>query len=128
MSYKDKWGLNPEQIKEVFGGVQSVAKRFIMDNFKSQGFNDSGVTSWRPKKKNDGRAILTGKSNPHMRQSFHFSSGKDFVKITNSKKYSGIHNDGEGKMPMRRMIGDSKTLNKMVSKSIELRVKKMFKK
>jgi phage gpG-like protein len=128
MSYKDKWKLNPDQVNEVFGGVQSVAKRFIMNNFKSQGFDDGGVKSWKPKKRQDGRAILTGTSNPHMRQSFHFSNGKDFVRITNSKIYSGRHNEGDNKMPERRMIGDSKTLNKMVEKDMRNRIKKIFKK
>jgi len=95
MSYRDKWKISPEQIQELFAGAQSVAKRFIITNFRKQGFQDGSVKAWKPKKKNDGRNILVGKSNPHMIQSFHFdNTNKNSVRITNSKKYSGIHNEG----------------------------------
>lgn len=95
MSYKIKWNIEPEQVGQLFEGLQSVAKRFIMANFRKQGFQDGGLKAWKPKKKNDGRNILVGKSNPHMIQSFHFDKlDKTSTRITNSKKYSGIHNEG----------------------------------
>lgn len=129
MSYKTKWKIAPEQIEELFAGAQSIAKRFIIANFRKQGFQDGSVKAWKPKKKKDGRNILVGKSNPHMMQSFHFDKiNKTSTRITNTKKYSGIHNEGEGKMPKRRMIGDSKTLDLMIDKDIERRMKKVFKK
>lgn len=95
MSYRDKWKINPQQVPELFAGAQSIAKRFIITNFRKQGFQDGSLKPWKQKKKKDGRNILVGKSNPHMMQSFHFdNTSKTSVRITNSKKYSGIHNDG----------------------------------
>lgn len=129
MSYRSKWKIAPEQLPELFAGAQSIAKRFIITNFRKQGFQDGAVKPWKAKKKKDGRNILVGKSNPHMMQSFHFdNTNKTSVRITNSKKYSGIHNEGEKKMPQRRMIGPSKTLDKMIDTDIARRMKKVFKK
>jgi len=129
MSYRDKWKIAPDQVEELFAGAQSIAKRFIITNFRKQGFQDGSLKPWKKKKKPDGRSILVGKSNPHMMQSFHFDNmNKKSVRITNSKKYSGIHNEGEGKMPKRRMIGESKTLDLMIDKDIQRRMKKVFKK
>jgi len=129
MSYNTKWKIEPEQIEQLFAGLQSIAKKFIITNFRKQGFQDGGLKAWKPKKKNDGRNILVGKSNPHMIQSFHFDKlDKTSTRITNTKKYSGLHNDGIGKMPQRKMIGESKTLDDMIDKDIERRMKKVFKK
>jgi hypothetical protein len=128
MSYQDKWKLNPQQLNDLFGGAQSAAKHFILGNFRSQSFQGKSIKPWKGKEKPDGRAILTGKSNPHMRQSFHFSRGKDFVRITNSKPYSGYHNEGSTKMPERRMIGESSVLDSMIEKDFRNRIKKLFKK
>jgi len=95
MSYRNKWKIAPEQVEELFAGAQSIAKRFIITNFRKQGFQDGSLKPWKKKKKPDGRSILVGKSNPHMMQSFHFDNAtKNSVRITNGKKYSGLHNEG----------------------------------
>lgn len=129
MSYKTKWKINPEQVPQLFEGLQSVARRFIITNFRKQGFQDGSLKPWKDKKIKDGRNILVGKSNPHMMQSFHFDKmNKESIRITNTKGYSGYHNDGTKKLAERRMIGKSKTLDKMIDNDIERRIKKVFKK
>jgi hypothetical protein len=129
MNYKDKWKINPSQIENLFEGAQSIARRFVVTNFRKEGFQDGGINPWAKKKRPDGRKVLVGKSNPHMFQSFQFDKlNKKEVRIVNRKGYSGYHNEGTSKLPTRRMIGESKTLDKMITNDIERRMKKVFKK
>lgn len=130
--------------------VGNEAVNFFQDNFKRQGFLDGSLKAWKPRKGEKKRTKGTKKKDKEGRNIL-VSTGQlrsSIKKVVTSKKkivirsematpfnYSGVHNyglrAGRGagfKMPQRKFIGKSKTLDRDIIKLINLRLRKAFNK
>lgn len=90
----------------------NAAVNHFKDSWKNQGFDDNIVTPWKPtkpNKKNRGRAILvrTGR----LRRSFDYYPTLNRVIVINDTPYSVYHNYGTKRLPQRRFMGRSRTLD-----------------
>lgn len=121
------------------------AVNHFKDNFKAQKFVGS-LRKWKKRKKikvkgklvaNDpGRGILikSGKLKKMIRRS-HLNTKRAIIGIAGSvaPKYASVHNfglmSGRGKgfkMPQRKFMGESRVLNKKISRIIKREVKKIL--
>ena len=120
--------------------IGNEARKFFIDNFRKQGFDDKHVEKWQPRKKADkraGRAILVKTGDLRrsiIRQPVNKAQLK--VKISSDLPYSRIHNDGlmgrawgkhSFKMPKRQFMGDSWNLNEKMKGVIVRQLNKVFK-
>ena len=123
-AFKSNWQKLPRVIA-------NEALNEFRENFRRQGFQDSGTTKWKERKNNvdPGRGILIGSMSAKKT-----GSGKKLsrslkqIKISQRKivvgstvKYAGVHNyglrSGRGKgfkMPQRRFIGHSRNLSSKI--------------
>jgi phage gpG-like protein len=98
--------------------VGNQAKNHFLRGFRNGGFTDATLEPWAARKKADKnpkpRAILV--KTGHLRGSIR-------VKVATFQKieigaygipYAVYHNQGVGKMPKRKFIGESKTLNRNI--------------
>lgn len=109
---------------------------FFKGSFKRQGWLDSGIMPWKPRKKSDpGRAILV-KSGDLRKSVFVEAATWKTVRISSNLPYSAIHNEGGmgkafGKhsfqMPKRKFMGDSKKLRGLLTAKIEGKINKAMK-
>jgi phage gpG-like protein len=127
----------------------TVALNHSVENFRKQGFDDSTVEPWQPRKRdryrtkggrvvNDtSRAILIGKGSGRLRRSLRkrrtsMLSGS----LTSSLPYANIHNEGltgrawgkyTFKMAKRQFVGNSRNMNRKIEKALELKINRIFK-
>ena len=126
--------------------LANQAQNFFVDNFAKQGFDNGTVKKWKevqrripgtpsykyPKKKDLGRrsrAILQGKGSGQLRGAVNNSireASFSLVRLTVSVPYASYLNKGTPKMPARKFIGNSKTLNKQHEETIKDFVNKAF--
>jgi len=90
--------------------ANNAINQFKVENFDVQGFIDTSVLKWAPRKKKDkGRKILvkTGR----LRQSITvLSRTSDSVTVGTVVPYAEFINNGTPKMPQRKFIGKSAKL------------------
>lgn len=143
----------PEACLQIFE-VEGLA--FISKNFRDQGFNDNGLSKWKPRKTTDrkgrdltryrtsrkgaagsltkfgqkeiGRAILTGHNTGgnKLRNSFRARKERRAVVFYTYKSYAQRHNEGLKGMPKRQFMGKSKYLNDKIEKKIVQTLDNLF--
>jgi phage gpG-like protein len=126
------------------------------ESFDNEGFTDSSLVKWEKRKtkdkkgrditryrtnkvgkkgdlnrygrKNEGRAILTGHNTGgnKLRNSLRASKVSGGVEFKTDKEYAQAHNEGEGDMPKRQFIGESKQLDKKIIKKVDKTLDKIF--
>lgn len=113
-------------------GIQ--AKNFFKKSFRDEGFTDKKLVKWKEVKrrqdtKNKGasskRKILTG-STKQLHDSIDYQTTNNGVALVSDMIYAEINNEG-GKAgrngsavtPKRQFIGESDTLNKMITTNIQ---------
>ncbi len=117
-----------------------MGRKFFIDSFAKQGWDDNGVQPWQPRKdKTNTRAILVGKSGGtkqgahiHLKQavrdSLQSTSWEAIDYVVKGVPYAQIHNEGgEGlafgkypfKMPQRQFMGPSNTLIEQIMNRIK---------
>ena len=92
-------------------------KMFKLNNFNAQGFIDSGVNRWMPKKKKDGRKTLVGKTG-NLRNTINYTATTKMIKFGTLTPYGKKHNEGLNGMPKRQFMGDSTALNSLNKSAI----------
>ncbi len=137
--------------------IEVEGLRHIEKSFQNEGFTDSSVKKWRPRKTKDkrgrdltryrsnrvgrkgnlnrygkslqGRPILTGYNSggDRLRSSWRAKTRKRQVRFFTYKPYAKKHNEGLDGMPKREMIGPSKILDKKIEKKIEKQLDIIFK-
>lgn len=144
----------PGQVLQV---MEVEGLRFIEKNFRDQGFTDSSLSKWKPRKTTDrkgrditryrtnrkgnagdftkfgrenlNRAILVGHNTggDKLKLSIRARRGKLSVKFYTYKKYAQRHNEGLKGMPKRQFMGKSKYLNGKISDKITTILDQTFK-
>ena len=129
----------------------------IKKSFANEGFTDSTVKKWEPRKTEDkrgrnitryrtnrvgrqgslnrygkkiqGRPILTGHATGgnKLRNSFRAKRGRRRVVFFTYKKYAQRHNEGLGGMPKRQFVGASKVLDKKIENKVNQSLDRIFK-
>ena len=125
----------PDMVTEM--GI--IGLNFTLQSFRDQGFTDTGLVKWAPRKRNDkksGRGILIGQGsgNTGLLGSYRKVKRSSIsISIVNDKVYSGVHNEGlkagRGRgfiMNERRMIGKSDKLDRLIGRSIGNKLGKIF--
>lgn len=137
--------------------MEVEAMAFINKNFREQGFTDSSISKWKPRKTTDrkgrdktryrtnrigikgeltkfgqrekGRNILIGHNTggDKLWKSFRAKKEKDRVRIYTYKMYARIHNEGVNGMPKRQFIGRSIYLDNKIKEKITKELDKIFK-
>lgn len=136
-------------------GVEAL--NHFEESFENEGFTDSTLEKWKPRKTTDkkgrdltryrtsnrgkrgsltkkgrqdkGRQILTGHGSGgnKLRNSGRTEIVKDGVNLIWDKDYAEVHNEGEGNMPKRQFAGASKQLDKKIKKKIDKELRKILK-
>jgi phage gpG-like protein len=91
--------------------ANNAVNHFKVTNFDAKGFVDASVRSWAPIKEADGRQPLvrTGR----MRASITILGRSFNTRLIGSDvPYASFHNTGTKSLPQRKMIGNSKALEK----------------
>ena len=112
------------------------AQRFFGKSFAQEGFEDLGVKKWAPRKKitkkDEGKNILvqSGALRRAVMQSARNISFEQ-IRFVVDLPYAKIHNEGGktgkgGTMPQRQFMGNSRTLNELLRKKINLAVDKIW--
>jgi phage gpG-like protein len=103
--------------------IANTTLNHTVDNFRKQGFNDRVVQPWKPRKggKDPGRAILV--KSGRMRRDFSQNVSFTRIETVNNAPYSKRHNNGDGKMPQRKFMGESEVLNEKNKKLINDTIK-----
>lgn len=108
--------------------LANQARNFFLKSFKDSAWQDSGTQKWKevqrriagtnaykyPKKKQLSRRtspilVRTGKLRRAVRNSVRLQTFER-IELVVPLKYAAVHNEGEGNMPQRKFMGDSKTL------------------
>lgn len=133
----DKVIQNVNQMKQTLPKIlANDAQRFFGASFSKQGWEDTSLQSWKPRKKetkkSSGKAILVGTG--RLRRAV-MQSAKEVsferIRFEVDLPYAQILNEGGtmhngGTMPKRQFIGDSKALRVMLEKKINLAVEKIW--
>lgn len=136
--------------------IEVEGLNFINKSFRDQGFTDSSLKKWKERKTTDtngrdkmryrtnrrgsvgeltrfgqkevGRAILTGHDTggDKLRNSFRARRQKLAVSFYTYKDYASYHNDGDGKIPQRQIIGKSAYLNGKIRDKIKRTLDQLF--
>lgn len=107
--------------------VAAKAEKHFKDSFRNQGFTDTALSRWRPRKALDaGRNILvkTGRLMRSIRATI-VNSG--LIRISSDSSYGRYNNEGTSTLPQRQFIGESKVLNENIQKEIDKTLKRVFK-
>ena len=113
---------------KIVAEIANSSKNFFTAGFRKQGFHDATVKPWRPRKKKDsGRAILV-KSGRLSRSIRVVSRSSSRAILASNLPYSAVHNEGLGKMPQRKFMGNSKELNRKMRRLVAKRVGKALRK
>jgi|ERR1035437_8679548 phage gpG-like protein len=103
-------------------GVQ--AKNHFVDNFAKQGF-DGNKWERRKSEKDSGRAILVKTGD--LRNSIQVGMiDSTSVTIKSDVPYASYINDGTDKMPARKILGESKELDRIIVKEVEKKINSIF--
>jgi phage gpG-like protein len=119
-----------------------IANNHYVKSFSNQGFTDSSLQTWQPRKRTlrrdrnkPNRAILVNTG--HLRRSIaRKPAGRLAVKVYTPLVYAAIHNEGLNgkawgkhpfKMPKRKFMGYSKVMDEKIQKMIDRRIKLAFK-
>lgn len=71
--------------------VATTARNFFEDRFTQKGWIDNaGFERWKPNQASTPILLKSG----NLKDSFDYSTGKDWVEVTNFAPYSSIHNEG----------------------------------
>lgn len=116
--------------------IANQARNFFLDSFKQGAWRDGNTQGWKevqrriqgtrewkyPKTKQLSRRtspilVRTGKLRRAVRNSVRQQTFSK-VELVVPLKYAAVHNEGEGNMPQRKFMGDSKTLTAMQFKLI----------
>lgn len=127
------------ELPRVVSEMGAIGQNHFVKSFRNQGFEDSSVVKWQPRKREDRsrggfRAILvkTGALRRSIRKT---RLGKYGVTLLSDLPYAKIHNEGgEGlawgkyrfKMPKRQFMGYSRVMNSRIERMINRTVKKVF--
>lgn len=109
--------------------IANMAKRHYVDSFRKGGFTDASFSPWQARKSRDrsdrskvnagrNRAILV--KTGHLRNSIRVRIAT-FQKIeigAYGVPYGVYHNKGEGNLPKRQFLGESRQLNYRIKKRI----------
>lgn len=126
-----------QAIKEFKAEIESMvtvmgvdATEHYKQSFVDEGFTDSGIEKWKPRKREDrkrpGRAILTDTG--RLRRSIRWRKfGKLGVRIQSNVPYALRHNEGLSGMPKRQFVGYSAKLNNKLVSKFNSRIKAIFK-
>jgi phage gpG-like protein len=86
------------------------AVNHFKDSWRIQGWNDNVTSPWKSRKKTDaGRAILV--KSGRLRRSFNMSPTLNRIVVINDTPYSVYHNYGTKRLPKRKFMGKSQTLD-----------------
>jgi phage gpG-like protein len=113
--------------------IGNIAKIQFVENFDHEGFTDEAVGSdpWKKRKRNDKNSsrrnilVKTGA----LRRSIRVGSSPTFRRIVIGSyglNYAKIHNEGSGKMPQRKFLGQSRLLDKKISALIRAKMIKIL--
>ena len=147
-----------EQIPDkVLSIIEVEALNSINKNFQDQGFNDAGVSKWKPRKTTDkkgrdltryrtdrkgkkgeltrfgqkeiGRNILIGHNTGGNKlwKSFRARREQNRVRIYTYKPYAKRHNEGIDGMPKRQFMGNSQYLREQIKNKVTKELDKIFK-
>jgi hypothetical protein len=111
---KNKKEIN-RAIREFVTIMGNEAKNHFIKSFTDQGFTDSNLIKWKPRKSKSlrerGRGILIKTGD--LRRSIRVIN-KTFNSVTLgtvNNKYGVYHNEGTGRLPKRQFMGNSRALN-----------------
>ena len=115
--------------------LSNEAKNFFSGSWKNQGFTNSSLQSWAPRKKETkktvGKSIMvgTGKLRRAVQDSVREKTWSKIRLVIDGSSipYAKRHNEGLDGMPKRQFMGDSKELRKIQRKTITKTVDKIFK-
>jgi phage gpG-like protein len=100
------------------------AVNFSKKAFRQGGWTDKKFKAWKPRKIEDpGRAILVQTGD--LRRSIVKTVGNKKVLISTNVTYAAKHNFGKG-LPKRQFMGESKTLEKNMQKTVQEEVDKIL--
>ena len=136
--------------------VEVEGLNHIKEAFENEGFTDTSLEKWEPRKttdkrrrditryrtnrvgkvgglnrmgqRNEGRPILTGfaSGSNKLRNSFRARRSKEQVQFYTYKPYAKRHNEGEN-VPERQFIGPSTALDQRIEKKINRSLQTIFK-
>ena len=133
--------------KEALEDMEVETANFVKSNFKKQGFQDNSLEPWKSRKttgpkrrdllyrkrgkhagkltrfghRHKNRAILIGhNSDNKIRDSFSFFLWGKKIQVM-AKSYAKFHNEGEGNLPKRQMIGKSRHLIKKIKEALKIK-------
>lgn len=108
-------------------GVEAV--NHYTKNFAKQGFDDDGVKKWQPRKRerarDAGRALLV-KSGAFRRSLIKRRAGKLAVYILSPLPYANRQNEGGGGIIARKVVGESRKLNRNILRILDKRIQAAF--
>ena len=114
--------------------LANVAKNHFLDGFRrGGGQTDDSLSGWKERKKKDRqksrRAILVRTSALKNDVDVRRTTFEEIVLGTSevTDQYAEVHNEGEGDMPKREFLGDSKKLNNKLNRLILAEFNKVFK-
>lgn len=91
------------------------AVNFFKDSWRKQGWDSNGTMPWKPRKRETkssiGRAILVGKGSGVLRRSFDYYPTQNRIIVINDRHYGVYHNYGTKRLPKRKFMGKSATLD-----------------
>ena len=89
------------------------AVNHFKDSWKLQGWNDNITTRWdkrkRETRKTRGRAVLVRKGD--LKKNFDYYPTFKRIMVINDTPYGIYHNEGRGRLPQRKFMGRSRTLD-----------------
>ena len=137
--------------------MEVEALNSINKNFKDQGYNDNGISKWKPRKTTDknGRDLTRYRTNRKGRQgeltrfgqkeigrnilighntggnklwkSFRARREQNRVRIYTYKPYAKRHNEGVDGMPKRQFMGNSSYFREQIKTKVTKELDKIFK-
>jgi phage gpG-like protein len=99
--------------------IAVISENHFKENFREEGFINDYLEKWSPRKKADqGRAILV--KSGRLKRGIRTIRGTSFneVKIANDVPYAKYHNEGTDKLPRRKFIANSNSLNRKIKRAI----------
>ena len=135
-----------KELPSITNVMLTTALNWYKMNFRKQGFDDNGVQSWKPRKReryrtrsgkavdDTNRAILT--KSAELKNSLRKrKTGLTRGVIESDKEYANIHNEGlmgkawgkhSFKMPQRKFVGYSERLHKNLTFVITGKINRIF--
>jgi phage gpG-like protein len=111
-------------LREIHKRAGQFVKKSVLENFEKEGFVDSGLKKWRPRKKDAPHKILD--KSGRLKKSIKTKTNLFEALIYTNVPYSIYHNEGADYLPQRQFLGESKEIKDEVNKIIVEEVKKEF--